>query len=361
LDQQMALRFIRRHVEAFGGDSRRVTVLGHSSGGTSIFALMASPASLGLFDAAITLSGSPNISMSRPEAQRMQDPLIQAVNCSDPNIVADCLHALPPETIQRLTPSGWSADSFFPVDPDGLDCVPLVIVDGVTIPSPLLQALATPVIDVPFLLQYVRDEDAAWTDDNVASVTANGFDAFLQHHFATWPSQTSEELATLYQNVSSGKQAYYDLSCDIGVGCGHNALAQVAARSMRSPVYLAVVMQAPGAFFAVNGTPIAMPFHGYDFSVAFGIWDPFAAWGSATPPSESDLALGSVLRSQWRSLAAHGSLNTSAVGFDPVGGDGQLATALQYADGAVVVRGYKAHTCHQLERLGLDQRFWWIN
>jgi para-nitrobenzyl esterase len=49
LDQQLALQWVQTNVARFGGDPDRVTVAGQSSGGTSIFALLGSPASQGLF------------------------------------------------------------------------------------------------------------------------------------------------------------------------------------------------------------------------------------------------------------------------------------------------------------------------
>jgi carboxylesterase type B len=56
-DQQQALQWVQKNAAAFGGDASRVTVYGQSSGGTSIFSLLSSPASKGLFSAAISLSG----------------------------------------------------------------------------------------------------------------------------------------------------------------------------------------------------------------------------------------------------------------------------------------------------------------
>ena len=68
LDQQLALRWVQENVGFFGGDASRVTVLGQSSGGTSILGLLSSPLSNGLFHAAVSLSASPNVTMGLHEA-----------------------------------------------------------------------------------------------------------------------------------------------------------------------------------------------------------------------------------------------------------------------------------------------------
>ncbi|WP_404432193.1 carboxylesterase family protein [Microbacterium lacus] len=57
LDQRAALRWVRQEIGAFGGDSARVTVMGHSAGANTLTALLALPEASALFDRAILQSG----------------------------------------------------------------------------------------------------------------------------------------------------------------------------------------------------------------------------------------------------------------------------------------------------------------
>ncbi len=56
LDQQAALRWVRRNIVALGGDPRRVTIFGQSAGGQSVIAQLVSPLSRRLFARAISES-----------------------------------------------------------------------------------------------------------------------------------------------------------------------------------------------------------------------------------------------------------------------------------------------------------------
>jgi para-nitrobenzyl esterase len=57
-DQVAALRWVHEAISSFGGDPERVTVFGESAGGASVVALMASPATRGLFAQAWAMSPS---------------------------------------------------------------------------------------------------------------------------------------------------------------------------------------------------------------------------------------------------------------------------------------------------------------
>ena len=57
LDMVAALEWVKRNIEAFGGDPANVTLFGHSAGGMAVQLLMVVPQAEGLFERAIAMSG----------------------------------------------------------------------------------------------------------------------------------------------------------------------------------------------------------------------------------------------------------------------------------------------------------------
>jgi para-nitrobenzyl esterase len=58
MDQQFALKWVRANIAGFGGDPSRVAIFGTSAGALSVYSQLASPTAAGLFQRAISQSGS---------------------------------------------------------------------------------------------------------------------------------------------------------------------------------------------------------------------------------------------------------------------------------------------------------------
>lgn len=57
-DQSMALRWVHHNAEYFGGDRKRITLIGERAGGSSVHYHYLSPLSAGLFQNGISISGT---------------------------------------------------------------------------------------------------------------------------------------------------------------------------------------------------------------------------------------------------------------------------------------------------------------
>ena len=93
MDQQLALRWVKRNIAAFGGDPKNVTIFGESAGGLSTFSNLVSPSAKHLFDRAIVESGAYRLNLpSLATAEAQGTAFATAEGCT--NQTAACLRAL---------------------------------------------------------------------------------------------------------------------------------------------------------------------------------------------------------------------------------------------------------------------------
>ncbi|XP_051159978.1 juvenile hormone esterase-like [Leptopilina boulardi] len=101
-DQVIALRWVKKNIQVFGGDSNSVTITGYSAGSGSVTMHLVSPMSRGLFHRAIAMSGS--VTGQRLLGTNQKDMAIKQAkyfNCSTNSVdeIVDCLQTIPAQDI----------------------------------------------------------------------------------------------------------------------------------------------------------------------------------------------------------------------------------------------------------------------
>ncbi len=88
-DQNLALKFVKANIDKFGGDPDRITLFGESAGGASVHYHILSPHSAGLFQRAISQSGTALQIWARSKSPAVQSrQLAVAMGCPITNSTA---------------------------------------------------------------------------------------------------------------------------------------------------------------------------------------------------------------------------------------------------------------------------------
>lgn len=228
LDQIAALEWIRRNIAAFGGDPRRVTIAGQSSGAMSVSILMASPRARGLFHRAIGQSGglfeplriAPSYLLAN--AERDGEAYVSSVG-------ADSITALRKLPAAGLLGGKAASVSHPVVEPDALPAAPYDAFRSRTHN------------DVPVLVGFNAEEARAFVD--VSAVKAESFAADIQRRFGSLPAPLMS--AYPHQTDAQARQARLDLERDLRFGWDMWAWARLQLQSARSPVYFYYFEQPP--------------------------------------------------------------------------------------------------------------------
>ncbi|MDD7940199.1 carboxylesterase family protein [Actinomycetospora lutea] len=120
LDVLAALRWVKHHVAAFGGDPAQVTVMGQSAGAHAIACLLTVPEARPLFRRAILQSGQLGLGLSSPQrAARIAGYVTEGLDGADPATAGvDVLLAAQRHAMVRAAGPGGldSSPAFAPVD-----------------------------------------------------------------------------------------------------------------------------------------------------------------------------------------------------------------------------------------------------
>jgi para-nitrobenzyl esterase len=184
LDQVEALRWVRSHIETFGGDPANVTVFGESAGGGSVLHLMAMPSAAGLFARAIVQSGATDYTLDHEQAAAVATHFVAGL---DDGLAAPVDQLLAAQAAAMM--AGFGEVGPMPFHP---------YVDGEVVPCRPLDAMGAS--DVDLLIGTTRDEMRMFVDPRAAELVRERVVKRAGRYLAALggPVPAAEELVSLY-------------------------------------------------------------------------------------------------------------------------------------------------------------------
>lgn len=289
MDMITVLQWVQQNIRNFGGDSNQVTVFGQSSGGTAIFALLASPQCKGLFHKAWLLSASPVLNKTASEAYVDNEAFLANANCSD----IDCIYAMSSAEVTFAVP--WMKYPYWAMLDQGdlptkyhFDGA-IAVVDGNVIVEAPFDAWANGnIIDVPLLIGSCANEiDYNPSDMTINNWTWTQYENHVNETIGTFGRLVLQTALKLYpSHYITPEYQLTSMGSDIRSNCPNDVMSMYAASTFSSPVYRYVVTSKP----SVPIHPVGIPFPA---RYAMHMWDVFAFFGFIPDyikhPTDSDI------------------------------------------------------------------------
>ena len=273
-DQHAALEWVQRNIEQFGGDKAKVLLFGESAGGFSTCAHYVSPASAGLFHAAIAESGLCGSKIEEPtlaiaEAAGLKTGEKLGCPGTGPSVAA-CMRAKSMDELldaTEITPPNMQPPGgpFYVGGENVLSTIPNV--DGVVMPTSLRAAFTAGNFEKrPLILGTNRDEGTLFHSSFFAMEVTNEteYRAAIERRFG---AANVDAILAHYPlaNFPTPNRAIAEVTGDAFFVCPTRHSARGAARA-GAPIYLYSFDRVPEqAFLADLGV-----FHSMEIPFVFG-------------------------------------------------------------------------------------------
>jgi para-nitrobenzyl esterase len=305
LDQQLALKWVKENIAAFGGNPGNVTLGGQSAGSIDTEASVASPMAAGLFQRAIfesvVLDGTP-----LPAAEKLGANFADAAGCgggATPEVAA-CLRRLPVQRIMQLAGTESTRGPY----------ISILIADGQIVPAGGLFAAFKngAFTHMPIMSGTVHDEQnfAAAIAEYFSGPPRHAVTAEEFHNFITsnYPAETAKRVFPEYKLADyPTPQRAWDAAGTDGLVCPQLMLNRVLAPQVPVYGYEFNDTTAPFYFPAMPGfEPLA--YHTADIQYLFPLWHGGPS-GSAHQLNAQQQRLSDALVRAWTNFARSGDPN----------------------------------------------------
>ncbi len=325
LDQQAALKWVRRNIAAFGGDPTRVTIFGESAGGISVCLQLTAPGAEGLFQRAINESGPCQMVRPIARAQAQGDKLAAALSCGNASDVAACMRAKPTRQVLDALPAS-------PVGGNGVLWFP--VVDGSVLPQSADQAFRSGKFSrVPVVNGSNHDEGTLFVAFG-KPVTADQYTALIQNHFGNNAARVMEEYSLRAYPTPS--EAWAAVFTDSFFSCPIRRTTRMLAPQVSVYAYEFNDPKAPNTMVP-NPHLDLRAYHSSEIQYVFQTRFPSNPKPGPAPLSPRQLKLSDRMMNYWTRFAASGRPDGAGPKWAPY--QGAQDQVLSFAPGKI---GYQS-------------------